>query len=109
MSSHQTRKPVIELRVALTAHDFERSLSFYCEGLGLEPAQIWDNGQGRALILELGQATLELFDETQAETIDQIEAGRRLSGQIRFALQVPDVQAALQRLLVSTSSSGGRS
>ena len=44
-------------------------------------------------------ATLEIFDETQAQTIDQIEAGQRLSGQIRFALQVPDLQAALERLL----------
>ena len=35
----------------------------------------------------------------QAETIDQIEAERRLSGQVRFALQVPDVKAAMERLL----------
>jgi methylmalonyl-CoA/ethylmalonyl-CoA epimerase len=52
------------------------------------------------MILNMGQATLEIFDETQAETIDQIEAGRRISGQIRFALQVPDLQAAVERLLV---------
>jgi len=91
--------PILELRVALTARDFERSVKFYCDGLGLEPAQIWNNGEGRAFILNMGNATLELFDEAQAETIDQIVTGRRVSGQIRFALQVPDLNTAVERLL----------
>ncbi|CAG1769549.1 hypothetical protein BAC2_00406 [uncultured bacterium] len=47
----------------------------------------------------MGQATLEIFDEAQVQTIDQIETGQRLSGPIRFALQVPDLQAAMARLL----------
>jgi methylmalonyl-CoA/ethylmalonyl-CoA epimerase len=47
----------------------------------------------------MGHATLEIFDETQAQVIDQIEVGRRVSGQIRFALQVPDLQTAMERLL----------
>jgi len=92
-------RSITELRVALTTSDYERLVKFYCDGLGLEPAQIWNNGQGRALILDMGHATLEIFDETQAETIDQIEAERRVSGQIRFALQVPDLQSAMERLL----------
>jgi catechol 2,3-dioxygenase-like lactoylglutathione lyase family enzyme len=70
---------ILELRVALTTKDYERSVKFYSEGLGIEPAQIWNNGQGRALILEMGQATLEIFDEAQAQTIDQIETGQRVS------------------------------
>ena len=99
MSTPNPNHPVLELRVALTSSDYERSIKFYCNGLGLEPAQLWNNGQGRALILAMGNATLEIFDETQAQTIDQIEAGQRISGQIRFALQVPDVKAAMERLL----------
>ena len=91
--------PILELRVALTARDFERSVKFYCDGLGLEPAQIWNNGDGRAYILNMGNGTLELFDEAQAQTIDQIETGQRVSGQIRFALQVPDLKLAVERLL----------
>ncbi|MCC6298142.1 MAG: hypothetical protein IT314_02500 [Anaerolineales bacterium] len=47
----------------------------------------------------MGRAALELFDEAQAETIDSLEAGARLSGQIRFALQVPDLHAAMDKLL----------
>ncbi len=99
MSTPNPNHPVLELRVALTTSDYERSVKFYCDGLGLEPAQFWNNGQGRALILNMGNATLEIFDETQAQTIDQIEAGQRISGQIRFALQVPDLKAAMERLL----------
>jgi catechol 2,3-dioxygenase-like lactoylglutathione lyase family enzyme len=91
--------PVLELRVALTTEAFERLANFYRNGLGLEPAQVWPDDQGRALVLDLGKATLEIFDEQQAQTIDQIEVGRRISGPIRFALQVPDLKAATERLL----------
>ena len=91
--------PILELRVALTTSDYERSVKFYCDGLGIEPAAIWNKEGGKALILDMGHATLELFDEKQAEVIDQLEAERRISGQIRFALQVPDLKAAMERLL----------
>ena len=93
--------PILELRVALTTRDYERLVKFYCDGLGLEPAAIWNNDGGQALMLEMGRATLELFDEKQAEVIDQLETGKRLSGQVRFALQVPDLDAALERLLAN--------
>ena len=45
--------PVLELRVALTAQDFDRLASFYRQGLGLEPSQTWSPDQGRALVLDL--------------------------------------------------------
>ncbi len=91
--------PVLELRVAVTTPDFERLLRFYAEGLGVEPAAFWQNGGGRAVMLELGHASLEIFDQTQAEAIDQLEVGRRVSSAIRFALRVPDLDAAVERLL----------
>jgi methylmalonyl-CoA/ethylmalonyl-CoA epimerase len=99
MSTSNLNPPVLELRVALTTDSYERLVSFYCDGLGLEPAQHWANDQGRALVLDMGRANLEVFDETQAQAFHQIEAGRRMSGQIRFALQVPDLKDAMQRLL----------
>jgi methylmalonyl-CoA/ethylmalonyl-CoA epimerase len=74
-------------------------VNFYCRGLGIEPAAIWNNDGGQALMLELGKATLEIFDERQAQVIDQLEAGKRVSGQVRFALRVPDLQAAMERSL----------
>ena len=75
-------QPVLELRIALTVKDFEHSVKFCYEGLGIEPAAIWNNGAGHALVLDMGRATLEIFDEAQAETIDQLEAENRVSGQI---------------------------
>jgi predicted enzyme related to lactoylglutathione lyase len=99
MTTLNPNYPVQELRVAVTTSDYERLVKFYCDGLGIEPAAVWNNEQGHALVLNMGKATLEIFDEAQAETIDQIEAARRISGQIRFALQVPDLKTALDRFL----------
>ena len=99
MSTSIPKSPVFELRVAITTRDYERLVKFYCNGLGIEPAALWNNGQGHALILDMGKATLEIFDEAQAETIDQLEAEKRVSGPIRFALQVPNLETAMERLL----------
>ncbi|KAA0271857.1 MAG: VOC family protein [Anaerolineales bacterium] len=96
-----TKPPIFELRVAVTTPDYERLVKFYCLGLGIEPAAVWNNDGGRALMLEMGKATLEIFDERQAEVIDGLEAGKRVSGQVRFALQVPDLKAAMERMLAN--------
>ncbi|HSB65361.1 MAG TPA: VOC family protein [Anaerolineales bacterium] len=101
MSPPIQNNPIIELRVAIITSDYERLVKFYCDGLGIQPAQIWNNNGGQALILDMGKATLEIFDEKQAEVIDQLEAGKRVSGQIRFALQVPDLNEAMRRMLAN--------
>ena len=93
------RGPIVELRVAITAAEYEQSLKFYCAGLGLAPEAEFSNEGGRATLLVLGQGTLEVFDEAQASAIDRIEVGRRVSGRIRLALEVPDLEQAVQRLL----------
>lgn len=97
-------RPVLQLRVALTATDFERMTRFYTDGLGIQPAAFFQNDGGHAVMLDLGQATLEIFDEAQASAIDQLEAGGRVSGQIRLALQVADLDAAADRLLARGAS-----
>lgn len=99
MSTPNPNHPVMELRVALTASDYERLVRFYCDGLGLEPAELWSGEQGHGVVLDMGNATLEILDERQSQTVDQIEAGRRISRQIRLALQVPDLESAMERLL----------
>jgi methylmalonyl-CoA/ethylmalonyl-CoA epimerase len=50
-------------------------------------------------VLEAGRATLELFDEAQAEYVDRIEAGHRVSGPVRLAFDVPDSEEAARRLV----------
>lgn len=92
-------QPILELRVALTATDYEQLVNFYQQALGLEPANLWTNEHGQAVIYDMGRATLEIFDEPHAATIDQIEVEKRISGQVRFALEVPDLDAALKRAI----------
>src|SRR3954452_3158807 len=84
---------VTELRVALTVPDFEAALAFYRDALGLPQIADWSSDSGRVILLDAGRATLELFDEPQAETVDLIEAGRRVSGPVRLALRVADSAA----------------
>ena len=45
------------------------------------------------------RATLELFDEAQAVMVDHLEVGRRVSGKVRIALQVPDADAMTTKLV----------
>ncbi|WP_029215663.1 VOC family protein [Kallotenue papyrolyticum] len=97
--SKPNQSAVLELRVALTTEDYDRLTRFYSDGLGLEPAQLWTGDEDRALILELGRATLEIFDRPHAELVDRIEAGAPTGERIRFAIRVPDLEAALERLL----------
>jgi NAD(P)-dependent dehydrogenase (short-subunit alcohol dehydrogenase family) len=82
---------VQELRVALTADDFEQAIQTYRDGLGLVVRQTWATPEGRGIILEAGRATLELIDRAQAELIDGVEAGRRVAGPVRLAFEVPSV------------------
>jgi catechol 2,3-dioxygenase-like lactoylglutathione lyase family enzyme len=92
---------VQELRVVLTVADFEAALAFYRDALGLEQIADWSTDGGRVVALAAGRATLELFDEAQAETVDRIEAGERVSGPVRLAFEVADSGATAQRLVAA--------
>jgi methylmalonyl-CoA/ethylmalonyl-CoA epimerase len=90
---------VDELRVALTVEDYEAAVSFYRDALGLAEVESWDRSDGRGTILDAGRATLELFDPRQAASLDELEVGRRVSGPVRFALNVADSGALADRLV----------
>jgi len=90
---------VAELRVALTVADFDQALRFYRDALGLEQVADWSSDEGRVVLLEGGRATLEPFDEAQAEYVDRIEAGHRVSGPVRLAVEVVDSEEAARRLI----------
>ena len=53
------------------------------------------------MLPQAGRATLELFDEAQAETVDAIEAGRHVSGTVRLALRVADSEQTARRLVAA--------
>src|SRR5215472_16036699 len=76
-----------ELRVALTVEDFDQAVRIYRDGLGLPTVKEWNDPEGRGLILAAGRATLELLDAADAAHTDAIEAGTRISGPVRLALE----------------------
>jgi methylmalonyl-CoA/ethylmalonyl-CoA epimerase len=94
---------VKELRIVLTVPDFEQALAFYRDAVGFEQAADWSSDGGRVVLLDTGgaRATIELFDEAQAATVDEIEAGRRVSGHVRLALEVENSEEAADRLVAA--------
>ena len=90
---------VQEFRITLTVDDFDAAVRLYRDALGLPELADWSSDRGRVLLLDAGRATLELFDQAQAAMVDDLEVGRRVSGKVRFALQVPDADAAAASLV----------
>ncbi|MFJ5989362.1 VOC family protein [Lentzea sp. NPDC092896] len=89
---------VRELRLVVTADDYEEALRFYRDVLGLEQRAAFTSDGGRVTILEAGRATLEITDPPHAEYIDQVEVGRRVAGHFRVAFEVDDSAAATRAL-----------
>ena len=81
---------VHELRLCVTAPDYDDALRFYRDVLGLRERAAFSSPDGRVTILEAGRATLELIDPTHADFIDEVEVGRRVAGHIRVAFEVDD-------------------
>jgi catechol 2,3-dioxygenase-like lactoylglutathione lyase family enzyme len=98
-ATRPTPRVVHEMRIAMTVAQYEEAVAFYRDALGLPEVESWDRPDGRGTILDAGHATLELFDPRMAESLDAIEVGRRVSGTIRFALEVDDSIATAERLV----------
>ena len=90
---------VRELRLVVTADDYDEALRFYRDVLGLPEIGSFDDGGGHVSILDAGRATLELSDVAHAEHIDWVEVGRRVAGHIRVAFGVADAREATDRLV----------
>jgi predicted enzyme related to lactoylglutathione lyase len=90
--------PVRELRLVVTATDYDQAVHFYRDVLGMPMREAYESPEGRVTILEAGIATLEIADPNQAEFIDRVEVGRRVAGHLRVAFQVDD-SAAMTRTL----------
>ena len=94
-----SEEPVVrELRLVVTADDYDEALRFYRDVLGLPERAAFTSPGGRVTILEAGRATLELTDPNHADFIDEVEVGRRVAGHIRVAFQVDDSAATTAKL-----------
>jgi lactoylglutathione lyase len=89
---------VTELRLVVTAEDFEEALRFYRDELGLEELPGVSSPGGRVAILEAGRATLELADPAHAASIDELEVGKRVAGHVRVCFAVADARASTRSL-----------
>ncbi|MFF8769167.1 VOC family protein [Kitasatospora sp. NPDC015120] len=99
MSRPSDETPAVrELRLVVTAADYEQALHFYRDVLGLPERGAFTSPDGRVTILEAGRATLEIADPHHADFIDEVEVGRRVAGHLRVAFQVDDATAATARL-----------
>jgi lactoylglutathione lyase len=89
---------VQELRLVLTVSDFEGAVALYRDALGLAELADWSEGDAKIVVLDAGRATVELVNEEQAEALDRVEVGHRVSGPVRIAFKVADSEAAAERL-----------
>jgi lactoylglutathione lyase len=81
---------VKELRLVVTADDWDEAVTFYRDVLGLTERASYSSEDGRVVILEVERATLEIADPRQADFIDRVEVGRRVAGKYRLAFEVDD-------------------
>jgi predicted enzyme related to lactoylglutathione lyase len=93
------RETVKELRLAVTAEDYDEAVRFYRDVLGLRERAAFASPEGCVTILEAGRATLELLDSTHAAFVDEVEVGRRVAGHLRVAFEVDDSEAVAARLV----------
>jgi lactoylglutathione lyase len=88
---------VRQLRLVVTAADYDEAVRFYRDVLGLAELAVWSSPDGgHVMLLDAGRATLELTDPANAAFIDQVEVGRRVAGHVRVALEVDDARAATE-------------
>jgi predicted enzyme related to lactoylglutathione lyase len=85
---------VRQLRLVVEADDFAEAVAFYRDVLGLpEQAAIATGDDARVVILDAGQATLEIANPAQKRMIDEVEVGRQVAPRIRVAFEVDDAAA----------------
>jgi lactoylglutathione lyase len=89
---------VHQLRLIVTAEDYDDAVRFYRDVLGLAEVGAVSGDHGNVTILDAGRATLELTDAAHADFIDEVEVGSRVAGHIRVALQVDDAEASTRLL-----------
>ena len=92
---------VLEMRLVVTADDYDAALAFYRDALGMRELAAFAAADTRVSILDAGRATLELANGAHAAYVDEVEVGRRVAGHVRVAFQVAHAEAATDRALAA--------
>ena len=83
-----------ELRLVVTADDYDEAVAFYRDVLGMRQLEFWTSPTaGKVVLLDAGRATLEISDAKNSAWVDEVEVGRRVGAHIRVALEVDDSRA----------------
>ena len=90
---------VTELRLVVTATDYDAAVRFFRDVLGLREQEAYEANGGHVVILDAGRATLEINDPNYAQYIDDVEVGHRVAGRLRVAFEVPDTRATTTELV----------
>lgn len=101
LDKEKTVAQVRELRLVVTAPDYDEALAFFRDALGLSEKGTYRANGGRVTILDVGRATLEINDPAYAAYIDEVEVGSRVAGRIRVAFEVADVTTTTADLEVA--------
>jgi predicted enzyme related to lactoylglutathione lyase len=100
VTSHGNPGTVRQLRLVVTAEDFEAAVAFYRDALGLTEEASYSGGNGaEVVILDAGRATLEIANPAQRDLIDEVEVGHPAAPKIRVAFEVDDSADTTRRLV----------
>ena len=81
--------------LALAASDFDKSLKFYTEGLGMKLAAAWGEGTGRAALLDIGDGShIELFGNGTAQAQENARY-------VHFAIRTTDTDTAFANAIAA--------
>lgn len=88
------------MRLIVEAEDYEASVAFYRDTLGMnEQAAISGPDGAHVTILDAGRATLEIANPAQKRFIDEVEVGRQVAPKLRVAFEVADSTATTDDLV----------
>jgi len=81
--------------IAISTADFDQSIQFYTEGLGMRPVALWGENEGRAALLDIGDGThVELF----ADGTVQAQQNEKF---VHFAIRTTDPDTAFANALAA--------
>ena len=84
--------------VAIRTSDWDKSIRFYCDGLGFAPKISWGAAPTRAVMLDTGDGNyLEIFERSEASTLADTLAGE--SNLLHLCLRTDDCQSAFETAL----------
>lgn len=83
--------------IAFRARNFDRSLAFYCDGLGFRVAHQWGDGDSRIALLDIGDGNyLELFASTPGQEPYTGDATPAPGAYFHLALRTADVDKDIE-------------